>query len=174
MKWTKSEKKVSDLVKYDARFKVIDQNSYERLKKSIIEIGIIEPLIINTNNVIIDGNSRLDCLLELKVEKVICMIPERELTEKEHARAYIRKNKNIAGIDDYDVLRQNFTQEEIDEYGIDIEIPDNFVEEEKVITKKYPYEIFCNSEEEKKEIKDLISAVETFLGKKINKILAKV
>ena len=104
MKWIKSEKKVSDLVKYDAGFKVIDQNSYERLKKSIIEIGIIEPLIINTNNVIIDGNSRLDCLLELKVEKVICMIPERELTEKEHARAYIRKNKNIAGIDDYDVL----------------------------------------------------------------------
>lgn len=172
MKWNKIEKKVNDLIEYDAGFKSISDENYGKLLKSVSDIGVVEPLIINTNNIIIDGNSRLKCLKELGVEDVICMVPERELSDKEHARAYIRKNKNIAGIDDYDILQQHFTQEEIDEYGVDIDIPEDFeIEDEKVSSKKYPYEVFCDTEEEKKEVKALIAMAEIFFEKKITDIL---
>lgn len=173
MEWNSVEKEVKDLVEYGAGFKSIGDKDYQKLKKSIEEMGVIEPLIINTNNIIIDGNSRLKCLLELGIEKVICMVPERELSDREHARAYIRKNKNIAGVDDYDILKQHFTQDEINDYGVDLIVPDDFEIEDEVKTtsKKYPYEIFCETEDEKAELKELIAMAETFFDTTITEIL---
>ena len=44
--------------------------NYEEIVDNISNVGIVEPLILNMDNVIISGNLRLDIALELGIEKV--------------------------------------------------------------------------------------------------------
>jgi len=59
---------------YSTLLPTIDAKSYESLKKNIMENGIKVPLIINTNNILLDGYTRLKIARELGLKKVPCLI----------------------------------------------------------------------------------------------------
>jgi len=52
----------------------ISSEEYEALKKDIIDNGIKVPLIINNNNILLDGYTRLRIAKELKLDTVPCII----------------------------------------------------------------------------------------------------
>ena len=45
------------------------QEGIEALKKSIKEVGLLEPLVISKDNILMSGHRRLRCLVELGIEK---------------------------------------------------------------------------------------------------------
>ena len=52
----------------------IDEKEYETLKKDIADNGIKVPLIINSNNILLDGYTRLRIAKELQLDTVPCMV----------------------------------------------------------------------------------------------------
>jgi len=65
--------KVSELRFYPGNPRRIDKETLERLKWSIQEFGVVEPLVINGKKQVIGGNQRLKALRELGIEEVDCI-----------------------------------------------------------------------------------------------------
>lgn len=76
--------KVSELKFYPGNPRRIDKETLERLKWSIQEFGIVEPLVINSKRQVIGGNQRLKALRELGIEEVDCILVDLPI-EKEKA-----------------------------------------------------------------------------------------
>lgn len=74
--------KVKDLAFYPGNPRKMTAREYMRLKNSIKEFGVVQPLVVNKKNQVIGGNQRLKVLRELGVEEVECVIvdlpPEKE------------------------------------------------------------------------------------------------
>ena len=51
-----------------------DKKEYETLKKDIADNGIKVPLIINSNNILLDGYTRLRIAKELQLDTVPCKV----------------------------------------------------------------------------------------------------
>jgi ParB-like chromosome segregation protein Spo0J len=64
---------------------------YERIKKSIIEFGLVDPLIVNTDFTLIAGHQRLKILRELHFSEVDCVV--LRLTKKKEKALNLALNK---------------------------------------------------------------------------------
>ena len=115
----------------------ITKKQVKDLKESIEKFGIVDPLIINSDNTIIGGHQRFAILNEAskKVDwkyppKVPCVI--LDLSKEEERELNIRLNKS-GGEWDFDLL-SNFEIEELNDWGLkEIELGLNIdkIEEKK-------------------------------------------
>lgn len=62
--------------------KVYILSDIETLKKSIIEIGLLEPLVINKKNEVLSGNRRLEALRSLNIKEVEVVIKDLKLEDE--------------------------------------------------------------------------------------------
>jgi len=115
--WSIVEKKVSDLKSYEHNPRVLTKKGIADLKKSIDKFGLAEPIVVNTDNVIIGGHARTKVLDSNAI--VQCYVPSRELNEDEYKELNIRLNKNIAGEWDFDILANSFELSSLLEWGFD-------------------------------------------------------
>lgn len=53
------------------------------LDKSIIKIGMAQPINITIDGIILSGHARIEALKGQGVEEVDCYVPDRKLTAKE-------------------------------------------------------------------------------------------
>jgi len=67
-------RKAKDLKFYPGNPRKISREMLEKLKKSIKEFGIVDPLVINPENQVIGGNQRLLAIRELGIEEVPVVI----------------------------------------------------------------------------------------------------
>jgi len=63
-------RKVDELKYYPGNPRKIDEDTLEKLKNSLKEFGIVEPLVINKDNEVIGGNQRLKVLREMGIKEV--------------------------------------------------------------------------------------------------------
>jgi ParB-like chromosome segregation protein Spo0J len=115
----------------------ITKKQVKHLKESIEKFGIIDPLIINSDNTIIGGHQRFAILNEASKRvdwedppKVPCVI--LDLSKEDERELNIRLNKN-GGDWDFDLL-SNFEIEELKDWGFkEIELGLNIdkIEEKK-------------------------------------------
>jgi 3'-phosphoadenosine 5'-phosphosulfate sulfotransferase (PAPS reductase)/FAD synthetase len=96
------KKKVSDLKFYPGNPRTMPKSVLEKLKKSILEFGIVEPLVINPKNEVIGGNQRLKALQELGIEEVDCVVVD--LPKQKEKALNLALNK-ISGQWDLDLLK---------------------------------------------------------------------
>lgn len=68
-------KKVNDLMPYENNPRINDE-AVEYVKNSIKEFGFKVPIVIDKNNVIVAGHTRLKASLELNLEEVPCIIAD--------------------------------------------------------------------------------------------------
>lgn len=68
-------KKVNDLIPYENNPRINDE-AVEYVKNSIKEFGFKVPIVIDKNNVIVAGHTRLKASLELNLEEVPCIIAD--------------------------------------------------------------------------------------------------
>ncbi len=117
IKWKLITKKVSELKPYHKNPRNITEQGLKDLNKSIDKFGLAEPIIINTDLVIIGGHARWQTLQQQGVKECDCYIPNRKLNSKEVEELNIRLNKNIAGLWDFDMLANEFELNELLEWG---------------------------------------------------------
>lgn len=83
--------KVSSLNHHPKNKEIYDLSSIEELMDSISQVGLLQPLIIDTNNQIISGNRRFESIKRLGWEEVDVI--EREVKEGEEELLLIHYNK---------------------------------------------------------------------------------
>jgi len=84
--------KVSDLKPYEKNAKEHTQKQIEQVAASINKFGFLQPLVIDSNNVVIVGHGRLLAAQHLKMEIVPC-ISAKNLTEVEVKAYRLADNK---------------------------------------------------------------------------------
>ena len=105
-----------EFAEYNPR--TISKKQFKDLKKSIIEFGIVAPIVVNINkdreNVIVGGHQRVRALQDLGHESVLCALVDLPLQEE--MKLNLRLNKNGGKFDD-DMLINYFDEEVLFEVG---------------------------------------------------------
>lgn len=84
-------KKVNELIPYENNPRINDE-AVEYVKNSIKEFGFKVPIVIDKNNVIIAGHTRLKASLELGLKEVPCIIAD-DLSEEQIKAFRLADNK---------------------------------------------------------------------------------
>ena len=106
------------LAEYNPR-KMSDKQ-YKDLKASLEKFGLVDPIIINSDNTVVGGHQRLRIMRELGAEYVPTV--RVNLSKQDEMELNIRLNKN-SGEFDLDVLANNFEVDELKDWGFkDIEL----------------------------------------------------
>ena len=108
--------KVSEIIPYEDNAKLHPERQVEQIKASINEFGFNDPIAIDENNVVIEGNGRLMAIKELGYEEVDCIRIEG-LTE-DQKRAYILVHNQLTMNTGFDIEILNKELERIK--GIDM------------------------------------------------------
>ena len=108
--------KVSEIIPYEDNAKLHPERQVQQIKASINEFGFNDPIAIDENNVVIEGNGRLMAIKELGYEEVDCIRIEG-LTE-DQKRAYILVHNQLTMNTGFDIEILNKELERIK--GIDM------------------------------------------------------
>ena len=119
LKWHNETRKISDLIPYEKNPRQMTEKGMADLKNSIDKFGIAEPIVINTDNIIIGGHARYYTIKNNGSEDVDCYIPDRKLTDKQVKELNVRLNKNIAGTFDFDILANEFELTDLIDWGFE-------------------------------------------------------
>lgn len=92
-----------------------EDKEYQDIKRSIIEFGLVEPLVINKGYIVVSGHQRLKVLKELNFVTVPCVIVD--LDKQKEKMLNIALNK-ING--DWDSIKLKDILEELDTGELDI------------------------------------------------------
>lgn len=84
-------KPVGELIEYEGNARRNDAG-VSKVAESIKEFGFLNPILIDTNNVIISGHTRLKAVKQLRFEEVPCII--KEMSEEDAKLARIIDNKS--------------------------------------------------------------------------------
>lgn len=133
-------KKISDLKEYENNPRIND-DAVEYVKKSIEEFGYKVPIVIDKNNVIIAGHTRLKALKELGVKNVDCVIAD-DLSEEQVKAFRLADNKvSEASSWDWDKLGEELnTIPDIDmsEFGFDLDSLDTDLDDKEIVEDEVP------------------------------------
>lgn len=109
-----------------------NDNAVESVAKSIEKYGFRNPLIVDENNIVWCGNTRLKASKKLGLKEVPCIVV-RDLTEKQITELAILDNKtNEIAEWDFDLLEEILPNLELDEFELDWGV-DEFLEEQKEV-----------------------------------------
>ena len=119
------EKKVADLVPYENNARIND-GAVEAVANSIKEFGIKNPIIIDRDNVIVCGHTRIKACEKLGIETVPCVVAD-DLTD-EQIKAFRIADNSTAQIAEWDLEKLQAELENIDmdmvQFGLQEQIDD--------------------------------------------------
>lgn len=125
--WLPRTRNLNELKENPYNPRRLTKNQAAHLKKSLDKFGVCEPIVINTDGMIIGGHQRCRTLRKLGYTQVPVYEPDRELDKPEVEELTIRLNKNVGEWDDEilanlwaveDLVAWGFTE---DELQVDIE-----------------------------------------------------
>ena len=108
------EKKISELKEYENNPRKNDK-AVGYLKNSIKDFGFKVPIVIDSNNVIVCGHTRLKAAKVLKMKTVPCIIAD-DLTD-EQIRAFRLADNQVTGLSTWD---NEMLDAELEALGIDM------------------------------------------------------
>ena len=159
---------IEDLIEYDNNPRFND-NAVEPVARSIEQFGWKVPIVIDSNNVIITGHTRLKAAKFLGLDEVPCIVAD-DLDEDQVKAFRLADNKvgELAGWD-YEALQIELDSIELDmgDFGFvnieDIDLSNFFdepeqeeaaeEEEEEEKPKDYFLTVFCESEEDRETLR---------------------
>jgi len=119
--WAEQTAKLKDLKPYERNPRRISKEAFAKLKQSIEQDGFHQRILCTPNLKVIGGHQRIKALQDLGWKEVQVLTPSRELTEDEYRRLLIRDNLQ-AGEWDMDTLANEFTPEELTDWGFPEEL----------------------------------------------------
>ena len=148
IEWTTEKRKLSALLPWEKNPRALTNKQAEDITDSLRKFGIADPVIVNTDDMIIGGHQRsrmLKMMLEFGENAVVDVrVPSRTLSEEEVAELNVRLNKNT-GEWDFDVLANEFDLSDLIswgfeewEFGIDTkDAPEDFDEVDESLETEY-------------------------------------
>lgn len=115
--WTPKTVKIDSIEMFESNPRIITESGLKQLEESFDEVGMFQPLAINTDNKLLSGHARLMQLKKDGYEEITVMVPDRKLTPKQEKALVIRANKNVAGQWDFDILANEFEFEDLVDWG---------------------------------------------------------
>lgn len=131
--WTTVKRNISELKALDNNPRTITEEKYNKLDKSIGDVGNFKPLVADFDLTILGGNQRLRALISNGFTEVEVSVPSRPLTEHERQRIVILDNIH-AGEFDMDILANEFDEELLVE--LDFDLPDTDLSNDDLIEPK--------------------------------------
>ena len=134
----------------------LNDDAVESVAKSIEKYGFRNPLIIDENNIVWCGNTRLKAAKKLGLKEVPC-ICVKDLTEKQMAEYALLDNKTNEIADwDYDLLSEELADLDLGEFELDWDIEEKISEIDRKdlseqIKEEFEIIIYCENEIELEE-----------------------
>lgn len=101
-------------------------NEFEKLVKSIKEFPQmmeLRPIIVDADNMVLGGNMRLQALNELNYHEIpSTWVKSADKLTEAQKQEFIIKDNLLFGDWDYDVLTQNFDQDKLVDWGMDVNL----------------------------------------------------
>jgi ParB-like chromosome segregation protein Spo0J len=135
--------------------RLIKDDKFKSLVKSIIEFPKmleVRPIVVDKDYMVLGGNMRLKACIEAGLKEIPIVIAD-ELTEKEQ-REFIIKDNIGYGEWDWELIANEWDEEELKDWGLDIPLFKNSVEDDDLsdkIDKDYRIEIICKDEQEQEQ-----------------------
>lgn len=130
MKLSKEEivyKKVSEL-KLNPKNPRKNDNAVDTVAKSISKYGFKNPLIIDENNVVWCGNTRLKASKQLGLKEVPCIVAS-DLTEAEIRELALIDNKSSEIAEwDFELLSEELLDLDLDDFELDWKLPNEDID----------------------------------------------
>lgn len=116
--WHTEKRKLGELLPASYNPRHLTSKQYEDLKSSLQRFSLVEIPAINTDNILLAGHMRTKVMADVygTDHEIEVRVPNRTLTEDECKEYNIRSNKNT-GEWDFDLLANNFSVEDLMEYG---------------------------------------------------------
>ena len=127
------EKKVADLIPYENNARIND-GAVDAVANSIKEFGIKNPIIIDKENVIVCGHTRIKACEKLGIEKVPCVVAD-DLTD-EQIKAFRIADNSTAQIAEWDLEKLQAELENIDMDMVQFGLQEQIEEIEKEFEKE--------------------------------------
>lgn len=107
-------KKIEELIPYEKNPRKNDE-AVKYVAESIKQFGFKVPIVIDKNNVVVTGHTRLKASKELGLKEVPCIIAN-DLSDEQIKAFRLADNK----VSDYSIWDNKLLLEELDEIGFDI------------------------------------------------------
>lgn len=110
--------------------RIIKDYKFKKLVKSIKEFPEmlqIRPIVVNDENVILGGNMRYKACQDARIDEVY-IIKAKDLTEEQQKEFLIKDNSGF-GEWDWDILANNWDQDKLGEWGLDVPYTEDDVQE---------------------------------------------
>jgi DNA modification methylase len=120
--WKVEKRKLADLKPHPKNPRQFTEKGMKDLENSINSIGFMQPININQDGTILSGHGRAMKLKQMGETEVDVYVPDRMLTPKQEEEVLVRANANTAGQWDWDLLANNFELEDINEWGLELEM----------------------------------------------------
>lgn len=114
--WKTAIKKVAELKDLEENPRKITEQAFSKLKERIQKRGFHDVIKLDTDGIVLSGNQRRRALIDLGIEEVNVLIPDRALTKEERNAVIIESNRND-GIFDDDMLANLFDEQELRDLG---------------------------------------------------------
>jgi ParB-like chromosome segregation protein Spo0J len=146
--------KIAELNPAEYNPRRMTNKQYEDLRNSLEKFGLVDPIIINSDNTVVGGHQRLRIMRELGAELV--PVVRVNLSKEDEKELNIRLNKNT-GEFDLDVLANNFEVDELKDWGFkDVELGFNTdkiqTDLSDSIELQYKIEVDVTSEKEQEQL----------------------
>lgn len=133
--------RLADIKPYEGNAKKHDETQIANVMQSIKEFGIVQPLVVDKDNVLIIGHCRLIASKRLKLKEVPVVRLE-DLSEDEAQKLRLLDNKLNESEWDFDLLAEQVPDLDFSEYEIDWELSDEEdTDEEEVIEDEMPEQV---------------------------------
>ena len=132
--------KLADLKPYAGNAKKHDEKQIKNVMQSIKDFGIIQPLVIDKDNILIIGHCRLIACKRLKLKEAPVVRLE-DLTEEQANKLRLLDNKLNESEWDFDLLTEQVPELDFSEYDIDWQLPEILEEEAEVVEDDVPEEV---------------------------------
>lgn len=103
LQWKVEEREINEIFENPKNPRTMSKKSAALLENSIERFGICEPIVLNSENLIIGGHQRKRILEKLGFSRVLVMVPSRNINEEDAEDLALLLNK-ASGTWDFDML----------------------------------------------------------------------
>lgn len=129
--------KVGDIKPFERNAKKHDERQIKNVMESIKQYGLVQPLVVDSDNVLIIGHCRLIAAKRLKMREVDAIIAD-SLTQEQVDKLRLLDNKLNESEWDMDLLMEDIPELDFSDFDIDWGLPDIEEEEPEIVEDEVP------------------------------------